>query len=122
MSCDCSKAKPIPACVTSLTIGVGDADTDYIVVFKTPDGRVDTYEVTSDNFGNIVVPSPTVRTNTTYEVNLAYGDLPYVPSNINEKQPFTVDSTEVECIYIQFNPVYSGGSIETFASQTVSLV
>lgn len=122
MGCDCTKAKPVPACVTALTIGVGDGDTDYIVVLKTSDNRIDTYPVTSDEFGNIVVPSPRVRTNTTYEMWVAYDDLPYAPSNINERQTFTVGGEDVECLYIEFSPVYSDGDIETFATQTVSLV
>ena len=120
MSCDCSKAKPIPSCVTALTLGVGLGDTDYIIVFKTPDNRFSTYEVTSDDFGNIIV-SPTVRTNTTYEVWIAYADYPYAPSNINDKVTFAIGGTDVECIYIEFSPVYSGGDIETFATQTISL-
>jgi len=121
MGCDCTKAKPIPSCVTALTVGVGEADTDYILVLKTSDNRVDTYPVTSDEFGNIIF-APTVRTNTTYELWAAFDDLPYVPSNINERQTFSVEGTDVTCIYIEFTPVYNDSDYETFASQTVSLV
>lgn len=122
MSCDCNKAKPIPACVTNLTIGVGEPDTDYLVLLKTSDNRIDTYPVTSDADGTIIVISPKVRTNTTYEVWVSVDDYPYSPANINIRETITVGDTDVECLYLEFSPVYSDQDIETFAYQTVSLV
>lgn len=121
MSCDCDKAKPIPVCVTNLTIGTGEADTDYLVLLKTPDNRIDSYPVTSDADGNIIV-SPKVRTNTIYEVWVSVDDYPYAPANINIKETITVGDTDVECLFIEFSPTYQDGDIETFTYQTISLV
>lgn len=122
MSCDCSKAKPIPSCVTSLTIGVGDVDTDYLVILKTSDNRVDIYPATSSASGVISIIGPKVRTNTTYELWVSVDDYPYAPANINVKEAITIDDTEVDCLFIEFTPVYEGEDIETFATQTISLV
>lgn len=121
MGCDCDKAKPIPSCVTDLTIGVGEPDTDYLVLFKTPDGRTDVYESTSTATGAIVI-SPTVRTNTKYEVWVSVNDYPYAPANINVKETITVGDTDVSCLYMEFTPSYDGSDVKTFAVQTVSLV
>lgn len=122
MSCDCSKALPIPSCVTNLTIGIGEPDTDYLVLFKTPDGRIDQYPVTSDDEGKIVVLSPRARVNTTYEVWVSVDDYPYSPANINIRETITVGEDEVSCLYMEFTPTYEGQSVKTFANQTVSLV
>lgn len=121
MGCDCSKAKSIPVCVTSLNVGKGDVDTDYFVVFKTADGRMDIYESTSDAFGNILVEDGSFRTNTTYEVWVALQPIVYVTTNIYEKETITVDATSVTCLYLEFRAVYESESVETFASQIVTL-
>lgn len=121
MSCDCSKARPLPSCVTSLTIGVGEVDTDYIVVLKTSDGRLDTYRVTSDSTGIISVTGLKVRTNTTYELWVSVDDYPYAPANINVKETITIGDTEVDCLFIEFLQAYESDDIETFTTQTISL-
>lgn len=122
MPCDCNKAKPLPSCVTNLTIGVGEPDTDYLVILKTSDSRIDTYPSTSDSDGVIKITSPKVRTNTTYEVWVSVDDYPYAPANINVKETITVGDTDVECLFIEFSPAYSDEDVETFTYQTVSLI
>lgn len=121
MPCNCNKAKPLPSCVTNLTVGIGTPDTDYKVVFKTPDGRLDTYEATSDDDGNIIVVSAKLRTNTMYEVWVSYGDSPYVAANIHEKVTIEVDGTDITCVFIEFHQAYNEQDIETYANQEITL-
>lgn len=121
MSCDCSKAKPIPVCVTNLTIGIGEIDVDYKVVFKTPDGRMDIYSVTSDSTGKIIVEGGEFRLNTTYEVWASLDDYPYIPSNIEDKETIVVDSEDVTCLYLHFTQCFSDSDVTTFATQTITL-
>lgn len=121
MSCDCNKAKPLPACVTNLTIGIGEPDTDYLVLFKTWDSRIDSYPSTSDADGKIVVTSPKLRTNTNYEVWVSLDDYPDTPANISVKETITVGTNDVECLYVEFSPCFESGDVNTFTYQTVSL-
>lgn len=122
MACECNKAKSLPACITNLTIGIGEADTDYLVLFKTPDGRTDLYPVTSDADGKIIVTSPKLRTATQYEVWVSVDDYPYAPANINIRETITVGDTDVECLYIEFGACYESEDVDALTYQTVSLV
>jgi len=121
MPCDCNKAKPIPSCVTNLTVGIGEVDTDYLVILKTSDSRIDTYPTTSNSDGEIIVTGLKVRTNTNYELWVSVDDYPYSPANINIKETITVGDTDVECLFIEFTQAYESEDVNTFVYQTISL-
>ena len=121
MSCDCNKAKSIPSCVTNLTVGIGEVDTDYLVILKTSDNRLDAYPVTSNSAGEIIVTGLKVRTNTIYELWVSVDDYPYAPANINVKETIIVGDADVECMYIEFSPVYQDEDISSMTYQTISL-
>jgi hypothetical protein len=122
MSCDCVKAKNLPSCTTSLTLGTADAG-DYYVLFKTPDGRTDVYEATADAYsGAITVEDGVFRTNTQYEVWISLVSA----ENINEKADITIGegsaATVTECILLEFTPVFDvDGEYLAFVEQTITL-
>jgi hypothetical protein len=122
MSCDCVKAKPLPSCVTSLTLGTADSG-DYYVLFKTPDGHTDLYEATADAYtGNITVEDGIFRTNTQYEVWISRVDA----QNVETRSDITIGEgsaqTITDCILIEFTPVFDvDGDYLAFVEQTVTL-
>lgn len=119
MSCNCSKAKPVPSCVTQLIIGSLDAAYDYYAVFQTPDGRTDKYDM-ANIYGTMLhaIEDFTFRAGTQYEVWVSRADA----DNINERTTFTVDGTSLTCFLIEFTPVYDTDN-ETIEwdAQTVTL-
>ena len=120
MSCNCYKANKIPACVTTLTIGTGTANTAYFVVFLSPTGRRDIYQVTADSGGVIAVESPGLRTGTAYQVWVSK----LSNANVDVKDAFTPhgETSTVTCIDLEFTEctdAYTGGNVEL--DQTITL-
>jgi len=113
MPCNCSKTIPLPCCITNLTVGVGDPDTDYIVYFKTATGRTDNYPATSDVGGNIIVTDTEFRIGEYYECWITLADA----ENINDSTPFSIGEIEVQCLNVIFQ--YAAAIVE---NQTVTLV
>ena len=111
MSCNCYKAKQLPACVTNLTIGTAEPSTAYVVVFKTPTGRIDKYAATSDADGIVKVTGGKYRMGDMYEVWLAKAD------DIETQIPFAIGEVEVSCVNVQF--LYCDDAIE---NQSISLL
>lgn len=116
MSCNCSKAKNIPYCFTTLVIGdVVDPTINYYVYFKTPDGRLDRYTSVDVVYTDIVgVTDVEVRCGVQYEVWLtkqtavnAYEKTSFVPSGGTDL---------VSCVYLTFD--YCDSS---FTTQTITL-
>lgn len=96
MLCNCHKTEPLPRCITNLTVGVADTNTDYLVVLKNATGRTDILPITSDSSGSIILTSPDVRIGEFYECYLA------LPGDVNTKVPFAIGEVEVECLSLKF--------------------
>lgn len=110
MSCTCIKANPLPNCIDTLIIGeVADTSNEYLAVFKTPDGRLETYEA-FNVYGTLqmAIESPALRLNTLYDVWLTDVEA----ANIETKTQLTIGETdEIECLQVEF--YYSETSFET---------
>ena len=102
MSCDCSKALPIPKCLDTLIIGdVVDGSKSYNAYFKTPDGRVDVYPCIDVVYTDLIgVSDIDVRVGTSYEVWL----VATTSNSINDRVAFTPigATSSVECIEVRF--------------------
>jgi len=112
MPCNCSKTTPLPCCITNLTIGIADPNTDYIVYFKSATGRTDAYPVTSDSDGKIIVTDSEFRIGEFYECWITLADA----ENINDSTPFSIYEVEVECVNLLFQ--YAAAITE---NQTIQL-
>lgn len=111
MPCNCNKTATLPRCITNLTIGVAEPDTDYLVVLNGATGRTDILTVTSDGDGNIVLVNPDVRIGEVYEVYLA------LPGDVETKIPFAIGEVEITCLSVKFE--YCETTIE---NQSVVLI
>lgn len=121
MSCNCNKAKPLPSCLTSLVLGsVADTSQDYNVIFETPDGRRDIYEAFNVYQTTTMAVEPTyLRVGTQYKVWLTLASA----ANVETKTTLTIGDTETDCIEVEFYQVHGDDNdLETFATQTISLV
>jgi len=102
MSCNCSKALPIPKCLDTLILGdVADGSQSYLVYFKTPDGRVDVYPSVDVVYTDLIgVSDIDVRIGTQYEVWLTLA----TSNSINDRVSFTpIGATvSVTCIEVSF--------------------
>jgi len=98
MSCNCNQATLQPSCIDNLTIGQAAKLTTYRVYFKTPTGRIDIYQVTSDATGWVIVTNPLIRIGDVYEVwmNLLSA------TSINTREEFLVVDTMVTCLNVEF--------------------
>jgi len=73
MSCECSKAKELPACIDTFIIGEVSLFYPVWVIFKTPDGRMDIYDGENITYTRFVqVDSPRLRSGTTYEIWMSH--------------------------------------------------
>lgn len=122
MSCNCSKAKPLPSCATSIIIGeVADTGQGYYAILETHDGHRDIYEV-ANVYGTLKMSfDPTaLRTGTEYKLWLT--DI--TADNIEEKTELTIGATdEIECLLIEFYPVFDSDNDYTpFDTQEITLV
>jgi hypothetical protein len=122
MSCDCVKAKKLPSCTTSLTLGTADAG-DYYVLFRTPDGHTDLYEATADAYtGYLTVEDGIFRTGTQYTVWASLVS----DENIETRSDITIGegsaATVTDCILLEFTPVFDvDGDYLAFVEQTITL-
>ncbi len=113
MHCTCNKTLPLPCCITNLTIGTASPDTNYLVIFKTPDGRTDVLPATSTNTGAVIIQNGEYRTGTVYEIWLS----PITATGIEQRQAFAIGEVEVECVTQLFE--YCNTPI---ANQSITLV
>lgn len=116
MSCECSKAKNIPYCFTTLVIGdVVDASINYYVYFKTPDGRVDRYSSVDVVYTDIIgVENIEIRVGVMYEVWITK----QTAVNAEERTSFIPSGQTdlVSCVNLIFD--YCDSS---FTTQTITL-
>ena len=102
MSCNCSNAKPLPKCISTLILAdVVYGSKSYLVYFKTPDGRIDAYPCVDVVYTDLIgVEDIDVRVGTSYEVWIAST----VGNDINNKVAFTPigATSSVTCINIEF--------------------
>lgn len=119
-ACNCSKAKPLPSCLTSLIVGeVADTAADYYFILETADGRRDKFEA-SNVYGTLKMSFEPegLRTGTEYKLWLTAADA----NNIEEKTEMTIgDTDEITCILIEFYPVFDGDDFESFEAQEITL-
>lgn len=109
MSCNCHKTVPLPGCITNLTIGRAEPNTNYLVIFKTPDGRMDLLPSTSTADGYLVVSGSPYRTGTLYKIWISLA----ADANIDAYQPFSIGEKELYCLNQQF--VYCTTAIQNQA-------
>jgi len=116
MSCNCSTAKNIAYCFTTLVIGdVVDASINYYAYFKTPDGRIDRYSTVDVVYTDIVgVQNIEVRVGTQYEVWLTK----QTAVNAEEITSFIPSGQTdlVSCVYLTFDYCE-----DSFTTQTITL-
>lgn len=99
MSCNCSKAKPIPSCVTDLIIGSANTSYNYLVYLRTATGRTDVY-TGAFIYGtdSLSISDFNVRIGDQYEIWITKEDA----DSIEDREEFTVDGQSVTCIEAQF--------------------
>lgn len=101
MNCNCNKVNSVPPGATSINLGVYMANAPVNVLFKTATGRLDVVAVTCDSSGNIIIPMPSLRSETPYEVSIsAQSDETQTPLL------WTIESTQVSCISLEFRSQY----------------
>lgn len=97
MPCNCHQTAPLPCCITNLTIGTAAPNIDYLITFKTPDGRTDVTPVTTGSDGLVVLTNGEYRTGTRYRVWISPDG-----EDSTHQQPFAIGDIEVSCISLLF--------------------
>jgi hypothetical protein len=113
MSCTtCNRAKPLPTCITNLTIGTLAADTDYYVYIKRlSNGTLKRVSAISDSEGLLIADISDLDEFLSPGSDFELWVTLQSAENINDREVISIGATDSECLLLTFEAIKVAANI-----------